>query len=111
MEAATVASYSFTFNPLVFLAIAAIIFSKSFRNFVEDWGFVFMVLSIHFYGFIGWLLLWAFYEYVVFLTEDKKPKKKKSKKSKKSMEINNDKFLEDFEKTNREKLVKTKKYI
>jgi Ca2+/Na+ antiporter len=124
MEATTIASYSFTFNPLVFLAIAAIMFSKSFRNFVEDWGFVFMILSIHFYGFVGWLLLWAFYEYVVFLVDDNKdnkkddkPKKKTKKKTKKSYEIDNDDYFEKLEKIREEEKRKQseikpkKKYI
>jgi len=112
MEATTaVASYTFSISGWLIFGIIAVIFSKSFRDFVEDWGLLFMILSIHFYGFVGWLLLWGFYEYVVFLkgdsvdsvdTNTQKKSKKKSKKSKKSCEIDNDNYFENLEKIRKE---------
>jgi large-conductance mechanosensitive channel len=110
-------------NPVLILGIILILWSKSFRDFVEDWGFMFMVISWYFYGFIGWILLWIFYEFVVFMHNDGTTKKKKKKAKKKTEKKDpTDEFFDDAERlrkidemvTNKiaeEVVQKSKKYI
>jgi len=93
-------------NPLMVLGMVAVLWSKSFRNFVENWGFLFMILCWYFYGIIGWLLLWIFYELVVFMHNNTKAKTKKVKKKTKDT---NDQFFDDLK--NKKRKQEAKKYI